>query len=79
MLQSYLVLNETTGVAALEAAIDDLICAKPAALKTSDHQPLGQVPLCGGGSRWVRRRQAAVKSDDGGPRAAAAGVWIHLS
>jgi pyrimidine-specific ribonucleoside hydrolase len=27
--QSYLILNETTGVAALENAIDDLICAKP--------------------------------------------------
>ena len=30
--QSYLVLNETTGVTPLENAIDDLICSKPSTL-----------------------------------------------
>jgi hypothetical protein len=31
--QSYLVLNETTGVAPLENAIDDLICRRPSSLR----------------------------------------------
>jgi hypothetical protein len=34
--QSYLILNETTGVGALQDAIDDLICAKPKAVKSDD-------------------------------------------
>ena len=36
--QSYLILNETTGVAALQNAIDDLICAKPKALVTDSER-----------------------------------------
>ena len=31
--QSYLVLNETTGVTPLENAIDDLICRKPSSVR----------------------------------------------
>ena len=40
--QSYLILNETTGVGALQDAIDNLICAKPKALKSDDPVSVNQ-------------------------------------